>query len=127
MAEACFHELLLDTNNVRPNGECLLRMRGGKRSSGRNFFSRSLCKDLCVLPDFWKFNVLKLGVAKRHDSWKLDFAKSGNLATNFLPHGAAAVVRDTNGILRFPVWGMYQLHGDLGERLGLTAKRTCGA
>lgn len=47
IAEAFLHELLLDTNNVRPNGECLLRMRGGKRSYGWKFFSRSLWRVIC--------------------------------------------------------------------------------
>ena len=60
-------------------------------------------------------------VARRYDHWKLDFSKTALLAQNFTTHGAAAVVRDTEGKLRLPVWHGFQLHGDLGERLGLTA------
>ena len=82
------------------------------------------CAAYCVLPDFWKFHVLRLGIAKRYDHWKLDFSKTGWLAQNFTPHGAAAVVRDKFGRLRFPVWHGWQLHGDLGARLGLTHRHT---
>ena len=82
------------------------------------------CAAYCVLPDFWKFHVLRLGMAKRYDHWKLDFSKTGWLAQNFTPHGAAAVVRDKFGRLRFPVWHGWQLHGDLGARLGLSHRLT---
>ena len=80
------------------------------------------CKESCILPDYWKFQALRLQLARRNDFWKLDHSKDGWLAGNFTPQGAAAVVRDTYGQLRFPVWNGYQLHGDVGERLGLKKK-----
>lgn len=72
-----------------------------------------------MLPDYWKFHLLRLDVKKRGERWRLDFNKDGLLAGDFIPHGAAAVVKDKTGTLRFPVYQKWQLHGDLGERLGL--------
>ena len=56
-------------------------------------------------------------MGKRFDSCKLDFSKPGALGQNCTPTGAAAVVRDRNGKLRFPIWNCFQLHGDVGARL----------
>ena len=75
-----------------------------------------------VLPDFWKFHAMKLRVENRFEFWKLDFNSEEWLAQNFMPHGAPAVQKDNDGVRRFVVWNMYQLHGDLGERMGLTRK-----
>ena len=54
--------------------------------------------------------------------WRLDFTKRNHIPSDFVPHGAAAVVRALDGRLRFPVWDGQQFHGDVGERLGLKAR-----
>ena len=41
-----------------------------------------------------------------------------------MQHGAAAVIRAINEHFRFLVWDGYQLHSDIGERLGLAKKRS---
>lgn len=56
------------------------------------------CGAFTILPDFWKYWALKLDVASRDTSWKLDFNAKGYLAQNLQPHGAAAVKRDSMGI-----------------------------
>ena len=33
------------------------------------------CIERVVLPDFWKFQVLRLGIAKCFDFWKLDLIR----------------------------------------------------
>ena len=75
-----------------------------------------------MLPDYWKYHILRLNIAKRFELWKLDFSKSGWLAQNYTPHGAPAVKRDKNGVLKFVVWNGFQMHGDLGARLGYDVK-----
>ena len=80
------------------------------------------CEEYTVLPDWWKFQVLQLQCDKRYTRWKLDFTREGWLARNFTPHGAAAVRKDSLGRLRFVIWNGYELHGDIGERLGLPKK-----
>ena len=34
---------------------------------------REYCKDFCVLPDYFKFHVLNLGMAGKFHLWRLDF------------------------------------------------------
>ena len=80
------------------------------------------CDEYTVLPDWWKFHVLQLQCDKRYTRWKLDFTREGWLARNFTPHGAAAVRKDSLGRLRFVIWNGYELHGVVGERLGLPRK-----
>ena len=63
-------------------------------------------------------------MAGKFHHWRLDFNKQGQLPEDFTPHGAAAVVRARDGRLRLPIWDGYQLHGDVGERLGLTRKHS---
>ena len=79
------------------------------------------CPSYTVLPDFWKYWALRLKI-DLGDRWRLDFTADGTLAMNHTPHGAAATARDGSGIRRFVVWNGFQLHGDVGERLGLTRK-----
>ena len=81
----------------------------------------SYCPSFVVLPDYYKHWALVLQVS-RSVSYRLDFNKEGSLASNFTPHGAAATVIDNTGTLRFVVWNRWQLHGDIGERLGLRRK-----
>ena len=58
----------------------------------------------------------------RSDLYKEDFNKERCLARNFTPHGAAATTIGKDGLRHFLVWQGYQLHGDIGERLGLKRK-----
>ena len=80
------------------------------------------CPPFCVLPDYYKFWALTSGIAEKFNFWRLDFSERNQLPEDNIPHGAAAVVRAADGRLRFPVWDGMQLHGDLGERLGLKRK-----
>ena len=64
--------------------------------------------------DFLTFQYLKVSFISRGTN-----VSDGWLAQNFTPHGAAAVVRDVSGQLRFPIWNGFQLHGDVGLRLKL--------
>ena len=82
----------------------------------------AFCPSYVVLCDYYKFWALASGMTARHDKWRLDFTKRHHIAGNFVPHGAAAVVRDKDNRLRFPVWDGKQFHGDVGERLHLKAK-----
>ena len=66
---------------------------------------------------FWSLPLLVPVMADVQEEDKDNF-----LAQDFTPHGAAAVVIDSKGRRRFPVWMGYQLHGDLGERLNLVRK-----
>ena len=68
--------------------------------------------------------MLRLNLKKRGERWRLDYNKDGLLAKDFTPHGAAAVVRDKKGKIRFPVYQGWHLHEDVGERLKLVRKRT---
>ena len=72
-----------------------------------------------MLSDYSKFWALAGGVAGRFHLWRLDFTKTNELPRDFTPHGAAAVIRSIDGSRRFSVWDGLQLHGDIGERLGL--------
>ena len=58
----------------------------------------------CVLPDYYKFRVLVSGLAGKHSLWRLDFNKRGQIPMNFTPYRMAAVVRDKDKRLRFPIW-----------------------
>ena len=77
------------------------------------------CKDFCVVPDYWKFQILLNDVPNRFRKWRLDFNQANRTPKDSLPHGAASVMRDEGGMLRFTVWDRIQLHRDVGERLGL--------
>ncbi|KAM0794957.1 hypothetical protein BDR22DRAFT_921316 [Usnea florida] len=81
-----------------------------------------LCPRFCVLPDYYKFWALATGLAGKHALWRLDFNKRNQIPGDFVPHGAAAVVRGQDRGLRFPVWDRIQFHGDVGVRLGLKQK-----
>ena len=84
----------------------------------------SICANSFSCSDYFKIYVLTMGLAGKFHLWRLDFNKNGQLARNFAPDGAAAVVRDANGQLRFLVWDDYQLHGDIVEGLGLSKNRS---
>ena len=84
-----------------------------------NFYPR-----YCVLPDYYKFWILVSRMAGKHSMWRMDFNKRGQIPLNFTPHGMAAVVRDKEKRLRFPIWDGYQFHGDVGERLHLKHRYT---
>ena len=60
-----------------------------------------------MLPDFYKFHAMRLGIENRGEFWKLDFNSEGWLAQNFTPHGAPALQRDALGVARFVVWNIY--------------------
>ena len=79
------------------------------------------CKPFTVLPDYWKFWAIQLKIDKRFTAWRLDFNADGKLAQNFTPHGAPALMTH-NGKRRFAVVDGFQLHGDVGERMGLAAR-----
>ena len=85
------------------------------------------CGTFTVLPDFRKFHAMNLGIENRSEFWKLDLNSEGWLAGNFMPHGAPAVRKDKDGKRHFVIWNAYQLHGDVGERMGLTRKMSTGA
>ena len=68
--------------------------------SWKEFYSH--CPVYTVLPDFWKYWALKLKI-ELGDRWRLDFSTEGTLARNFVPHGAAATVRDSSENRRFIV------------------------
>ncbi|KAF6236190.1 hypothetical protein HO173_005819 [Letharia columbiana] len=70
---------------------------------------------------------MNLGIENRSEFWKLDLNSEGWLAGNFMPHGAPAVRKDKDGKRHFVIWNAYQLHGDVGERMGLTRKMSTGA
>lgn len=65
---------------------------------------------------------MNLGIENRSEFWKLDLNSEGWLAGNFMPYGAPAVRKDKDGKRRFVIWNAYQLHGDVGERMGLTRR-----
>ena len=75
-----------------------------------------------MLLDFWKHWAQVLKVDR--EPFKLDLNKESNIATNFTCHGAAATVKGKDGRRRFAVWDGYELHGDVGERLGLKNRLT---
>lgn len=85
------------------------------------------CGTFTVLPDFWKFHAMNLGIENRSEFWKLDLNSEGWLAGNFMPHGAPVVRKDKDDKRHFVIWNAYQLHGDVGERMGLTRKMSTGA
>ena len=60
--------------------------------------------DFCVLPDWWKFHVLRLNLKK-------DMSDGDWITTKTIS-------------LRSPIWMGFQLHGDVGERLKLVKKHT---
>ncbi len=57
---------------------------------------REFCKPYTVLPDFWKFWAVELKIDMRFASWRLDFNADGNLAQNFVAHGAPALMNHDN-------------------------------
>ncbi len=79
------------------------------------------CKPFTVLPDYWKFWAIQLKIDKRFTAWRLDFNAEGKLAQNFTPHGAPALMTH-DGKRHFAVVDGFQLHGDVGERMGLAAR-----
>ena len=112
-----------DTHKERP---IVNRFPGHKLQDPTEGLSREDFLDYCgsfkVLPDFYKFWGMQLAMNQRSEFWKLDFNSEGWLARNFTPHGAPALKRDTDGSLQFIVSNGFQMHGGVGERLGLQRK-----
>lgn len=66
--------------------------------------------------------LISVVVNRRWVFCKLDFNSEGWLAGNFTPHKASVIAADDQGKRRLVVWNGYQLHEDVGERLGLNKK-----